>query len=194
MSCWPAARRSCSRVLGRRASASRSQPYYLDITHPMANKGVAVRPARRLDGRADRRDRGDRRRPQRRRHVRAKRPQHRHGQRPARCPEARRASSLPQTTRTASPRPSGPISSTHDPTASRSPRRCRRTRPARGRPHARGGTREEWRVLRRSVGRLDAQASLPAPRHHCPSPGRGHIGSGATSASCLRTIPPATTG
>ena len=29
-------------VLGEGASASRSQPYYLDITHPMANKGVAV--------------------------------------------------------------------------------------------------------------------------------------------------------
>jgi Cof subfamily protein (haloacid dehalogenase superfamily) len=29
-------------VLGEAASASRSQPYYLDITHPMANKGVAV--------------------------------------------------------------------------------------------------------------------------------------------------------
>jgi Cof subfamily protein (haloacid dehalogenase superfamily) len=29
-------------VLGESASASRSQPYYLDITHPMANKGVAV--------------------------------------------------------------------------------------------------------------------------------------------------------
>jgi len=29
-------------VLGEAASASRSQSYYLDITHPMANKGVAV--------------------------------------------------------------------------------------------------------------------------------------------------------
>jgi Cof subfamily protein (haloacid dehalogenase superfamily) len=29
-------------ALGEQASASRSQPYYLDITHPMANKGVAV--------------------------------------------------------------------------------------------------------------------------------------------------------
>ena len=29
-------------VLGEQASASRSQPYYLDVTHPMANKGVAV--------------------------------------------------------------------------------------------------------------------------------------------------------
>jgi Cof subfamily protein (haloacid dehalogenase superfamily) len=29
-------------ILGESASASCSQPYYLDITHPMANKGVAV--------------------------------------------------------------------------------------------------------------------------------------------------------
>jgi Cof subfamily protein (haloacid dehalogenase superfamily) len=29
-------------ALGEHASASRSQPYYLDVTHPMANKGVAV--------------------------------------------------------------------------------------------------------------------------------------------------------
>lgn len=29
-------------VLGEAASASRSQPYYLDITHPIANKGVAA--------------------------------------------------------------------------------------------------------------------------------------------------------
>ena len=29
-------------TLGNEASASRSQPYYLDVTHPMANKGVAV--------------------------------------------------------------------------------------------------------------------------------------------------------
>jgi hypothetical protein len=29
-------------ALGEEASASRSQPYYLDVTHPMANKGVAV--------------------------------------------------------------------------------------------------------------------------------------------------------
>ena len=29
--------------LGNRASASRSQPYYLDITHPQANKGTVVK-------------------------------------------------------------------------------------------------------------------------------------------------------
>ena len=28
--------------LGKKASASRSQPYYLDITHPQANKGTVV--------------------------------------------------------------------------------------------------------------------------------------------------------
>ena len=30
------------RTLGERASAARSQPYYLDITHPLANKGTVV--------------------------------------------------------------------------------------------------------------------------------------------------------
>jgi Cof subfamily protein (haloacid dehalogenase superfamily) len=29
-------------ALGEQASVSRSQPFYLDVTHPMANKGVAV--------------------------------------------------------------------------------------------------------------------------------------------------------
>jgi hydroxymethylpyrimidine pyrophosphatase-like HAD family hydrolase len=29
-------------ALGRRASAGRSQPYYLDVTHPLANKGTVV--------------------------------------------------------------------------------------------------------------------------------------------------------
>jgi hydroxymethylpyrimidine pyrophosphatase-like HAD family hydrolase len=28
--------------LGQRASAARSQPYYLDVTHPQANKGAVV--------------------------------------------------------------------------------------------------------------------------------------------------------
>lgn len=28
--------------MGQRASAARSQPYYLDITHPKANKGTVV--------------------------------------------------------------------------------------------------------------------------------------------------------
>ena len=30
------------RTLGQRASAARSQPYYLDVTHPLANKGTVV--------------------------------------------------------------------------------------------------------------------------------------------------------
>jgi Cof subfamily protein (haloacid dehalogenase superfamily) len=29
-------------TLGKRASATRSQPYYLDVTHPLANKGTVV--------------------------------------------------------------------------------------------------------------------------------------------------------
>jgi hydroxymethylpyrimidine pyrophosphatase-like HAD family hydrolase len=29
-------------TLGARASAARSQPYYLDVTHPLANKGTVV--------------------------------------------------------------------------------------------------------------------------------------------------------
>lgn len=34
--------REMQAALGEQASASRSQPYYLDVTHPMANKGVGV--------------------------------------------------------------------------------------------------------------------------------------------------------
>lgn len=34
--------RELQAALGEQASASRSQPYYLDVTHPTANKGVAV--------------------------------------------------------------------------------------------------------------------------------------------------------
>jgi hydroxymethylpyrimidine pyrophosphatase-like HAD family hydrolase len=30
------------RTLGKTASAARSQPYYLDVTHPKANKGTVV--------------------------------------------------------------------------------------------------------------------------------------------------------
>jgi Cof subfamily protein (haloacid dehalogenase superfamily) len=37
-----ACERALQTALGEQASASRSQPYYLDVTHPMANKGVAV--------------------------------------------------------------------------------------------------------------------------------------------------------
>ncbi len=34
---------AAQKELGNRASASRSQPYYLDITHPQANKGTVVK-------------------------------------------------------------------------------------------------------------------------------------------------------
>lgn len=37
-------------LLGRSATAARSQPYYLDVTHPDANKGVAVGTLARLIG------------------------------------------------------------------------------------------------------------------------------------------------
>jgi hypothetical protein len=37
-----ACERAAQRALGARASAARSQPYYLDITHPEANKGAVV--------------------------------------------------------------------------------------------------------------------------------------------------------
>ena len=32
----------CRQALGDTVSAARSQPYYLDVTHPQANKGVVV--------------------------------------------------------------------------------------------------------------------------------------------------------
>jgi hydroxymethylpyrimidine pyrophosphatase-like HAD family hydrolase len=34
--------------LGEKASATRSQPYYLDVTHPLANKGTVVETLSRL--------------------------------------------------------------------------------------------------------------------------------------------------
>jgi len=34
--------KSAQRALGEKASATRSQPYYLDVTHPQANKGEVV--------------------------------------------------------------------------------------------------------------------------------------------------------
>jgi Cof subfamily protein (haloacid dehalogenase superfamily) len=37
-----AAERDVSAELGNQISASRSQPYYLDVTHPLANKGAVV--------------------------------------------------------------------------------------------------------------------------------------------------------
>jgi len=40
--CVAAGERAAQAALGARASATRSQPYYLDITHPQANKGAVV--------------------------------------------------------------------------------------------------------------------------------------------------------
>ncbi len=37
-----ACEKTVQNALGERASAARSQPYYLDITHPLANKGAVV--------------------------------------------------------------------------------------------------------------------------------------------------------
>jgi Cof subfamily protein (haloacid dehalogenase superfamily) len=37
-----ACEKNAQNTLGDRASAARSQPYYLDVTHPQANKGVVV--------------------------------------------------------------------------------------------------------------------------------------------------------
>jgi hypothetical protein len=34
--------KAAQRTLGERASATRSQPYYLDVTHPVANKGTVA--------------------------------------------------------------------------------------------------------------------------------------------------------
>jgi Cof subfamily protein (haloacid dehalogenase superfamily) len=43
-----ACERSLRETLGDRASAGRSQPYYLDVTHPLANKGAVVETLARL--------------------------------------------------------------------------------------------------------------------------------------------------
>ena len=40
--------------IGRHASAARSEPYYVDVTHPDANKGMVVRTLSRMLGRAAR--------------------------------------------------------------------------------------------------------------------------------------------
>jgi hydroxymethylpyrimidine pyrophosphatase-like HAD family hydrolase len=37
-----ACEKAAQNALGERASAARSQPYYLDVTHPQANKGTVV--------------------------------------------------------------------------------------------------------------------------------------------------------
>jgi hydroxymethylpyrimidine pyrophosphatase-like HAD family hydrolase len=34
--------KAAQQALGKEASAARSQPYYLDVTHPQANKGMVV--------------------------------------------------------------------------------------------------------------------------------------------------------
>ena len=67
--------------LGDHVSASRSQPYYLDVTHPQANKGGVVRFLVGAYEISHRGDRDHRRHAERRAHVRALRPLDRHGQR-----------------------------------------------------------------------------------------------------------------
>jgi Cof subfamily protein (haloacid dehalogenase superfamily) len=37
-----ACEKAAQKALGKQASAARSQPYYLDVTHPLANKGTVV--------------------------------------------------------------------------------------------------------------------------------------------------------
>jgi hydroxymethylpyrimidine pyrophosphatase-like HAD family hydrolase len=37
-----ACEKAARKALGETASAARSQPYYLDVTHPQANKGAVV--------------------------------------------------------------------------------------------------------------------------------------------------------
>ena len=67
-------------AFGERATARRSQPYYLDITHKDANKGAVVEFfSRHLEISAGR-DRHHRRPAERRAHVQAIGLQHRHGQ------------------------------------------------------------------------------------------------------------------
>jgi Cof subfamily protein (haloacid dehalogenase superfamily) len=42
LDCVAECEKVAQRTLGERASATRSQPYYLDVTHPLANKGTVV--------------------------------------------------------------------------------------------------------------------------------------------------------
>ena len=67
-------------ALGDTVSAARSQPYYLDVTHPNANKGDVVETLSKTLGIPERPDRHDRRHAQRRADVQEERLQHRHGQ------------------------------------------------------------------------------------------------------------------
>ena len=67
-------------AFGDRATANRSQPYYLDITHKDANKGAVAEYLSSHPGRAGGGDRHHRRPAQRRAHVQAVGLQHRDGQ------------------------------------------------------------------------------------------------------------------
>ena len=67
-------------AFGQRATASRSQPYYLDVTHKEANKGAVVDYLSRSSGHPGRGDRHHRRPAERRADVQAIGLQHRHGQ------------------------------------------------------------------------------------------------------------------
>ena len=91
-------------AFGERATANRSQPYYLDVTHKDANKGAVVEYLSQPPGRAGRGDRHHRRPAERRADVQAIGLQHRHGQRLRRGEGAgQRHDAIPTTTR-ASPR------------------------------------------------------------------------------------------
>ena len=66
---------------GTLVSAARSQPYYLDVTHPNANKGTVIERLSRYLKVPLRADRHDRRPVERRADVQTERSQHRDGQR-----------------------------------------------------------------------------------------------------------------
>jgi HAD superfamily hydrolase (TIGR01484 family) len=74
---------------GDHVSAAASQPCYIDVTHPEANKGFVTPLAREALRRSHQPDRHDRRYAQRRAHIRALRAQHRHGQCESRGSEGR---------------------------------------------------------------------------------------------------------
>jgi translation elongation factor EF-G len=68
-------------ALGKTVSAELSQPFYLDVTHPEANKGSVATTLSKLHGHSARRDRHDRRHAQRRADVPQERIFNRHGKR-----------------------------------------------------------------------------------------------------------------
>ena len=68
-------------AFGQRATANRSQPYYLDVTNKNANKGAVVEYLSQHVGVPAAGDRDHRRPAERRADVQAVRLQHRHGQR-----------------------------------------------------------------------------------------------------------------